>query len=593
MIHNSQFQIRNALIAKWPVRVNNKIGMSNINDKWVSTYPKESLVYQAYQFAKEAHKNDLRKTGDPYISHCLAVAETIKSWGLDEASIATALLHDVVEDTKYNLQTIEKKFGSEVAFLVDGLTKIEGLSYSGNKNQAENMRKLILAISEDLRVVFIKLADRLHNMQTLKAMPAEKRLRIAQETSDIHAPLAYRLGMQKLSGELEDLAFPYLYPKEYAWLIKTVKEKYIDRQKYVERVRPVIEQKLKENGIVPLRIDARAKRYSSLYKKLLRYDMELEKIYDLVAIRIIVATVEDCYATLGIIHKYWPPMPNRFKDYIALPKPNGYRSLHTTVFCVDNKVTEIQIRTMEMHEENELGAAAHWAYQQAKLTKDYRKGRVPTVETEEVLWVKQLRNWQRHFADSEEFLRSLKVDFFKDRIFVITPEHDVIDLPVGATPVDFAYRIHSEIGNQCIGAKVNNKIVPLDYQLRSGDIVEIITQRGKKPSESWLEFVKTSLARSRIKSVLRQKNKNILKDFNAPMVEFKVTAKDRTGLLKDIAGVFAKLKINIHNISTQKSGIFQSLVIKCENLDQAKVEKTMVKLKTIPEVEEVAYRYLR
>lgn len=562
---------------------------------WLKNYPPDSLVMQAYKFAEMAHKDERRKTGDPYITHCLDVAKTVYDWGLDNQTIAAALLHDVVEDTAYSISDIEKKFGDEVAFLVNSLTKVEALKYTGNKTQAENLRKLMVAISEDLRVIFIKLADRLHNMRTLKALSPSQQKRIAEETTEIYAPLAYRLGMQWLSGKLEDLAFPYLYPKEYEWLINTVREHYEERQAYAERIKPIIKRKLEENNIIPIKIDARAKRYSSLYKKLLRYDMDLGKIYDLVALRIIVKSVEECYMVLGIIHRNWPPLPGRIKDYIALPKPNGYRSLHTTVFCVDNKITEIQIRTEEMHEEAELGAAAHWAYEQSKDTKDYYKNRSRTVNKKEMLWVRQLRNWQKHFRDPDEFLHSLKVDFFKDRIFVITPEHDVIDLPVGATPVDFAYRIHSEIGNQCVGAKVNGRFVSLDYQLRSGDVVEIMTQKGKKPSESWLYFVKTSMARSHIKSALRKKHLTLRRKYIPPSLEFKIAVEDRTGLLKDVAAVFSNSKVNItavHSTANPRTA-FPTVTIKCDNLEQKKLEKILVKLKKVPGVKEVAYKFNR
>ena len=342
-------------------------------------------------------------------------------------------------------------------------------------------------------------------MQTLKALPIQKQKRVALETYDIYAPLAYRLGMQNLSGELEDLAFPYLYPDEYKWLIENVRERYEERVRYLERVRPILEEALKKNNIKVAGIDYRAKRYSSLYKKLKRYDMNLDQIYDLVAKRIVVGTIEDCYAALGVIHQMWPPLPGRIKDYIALPKPNGYKSIHTTVFCVDNRPTEFQIRTEKMHEEAENGIAAHWVYENYKETTGYIEGKAAFADRKELAWVRQLREWQAALPDSEEFLDSLKIDFFRDRIFVITPKGKVVDLPYGATPVDFAYQIHTRVGDECCGAKVNNKIAPLDYKLRSGDVVEILTQKSKKPSESWLKSVKTETAKKRIRAAMREK----------------------------------------------------------------------------------------
>ncbi|MEX1014290.1 MAG: RelA/SpoT family protein [Candidatus Paceibacterota bacterium] len=567
--------------------------MNSSSIKWLEKYSKDNIVIKAYEFAKEAHKNDLRKTGDPFVVHCLEVARTVERWGLDEATIVAALLHDVVEDTSYTLKDIKDNFGKEIAFLVDGLTKVESLQYTGNKGQAENMRKLMIVISEDLRVIFIKLSDRWHNMKTLGVFREEKQKRIAKETTEIYAPLAYRLGMQWLSGELEDLAFPYIHPQEYKWLIKTVDAHFKERQKYAEKVKPKIAKILKKNNIEPVKIDARAKRYSSLYKKLLRYDMNLDKVHDLVALRIIVKTIEDCYAVLGMIHKEWPPLPGRVKDYIALPKPNGYRSLHTTVFCVNDKITEFQIRTEEMHEEAEMGAAAHWAYQQTKGTKTYFKNKSQKANEKDIAWIKQLNNWSKNFEDSEKFMQSLKVDFFKDRIFVVTPEHDVVDLPAGATPIDFAYRIHTEIGNQCSGAKVNGNIVPLDYELRSGDIVDIMTQRGKKPSESWLEFVKTSMAKERIKSSMRKKSSTFKKRLSKPNVTIKIITEDRSGLIKDVSSVFSELKVNIININSQRNhdSSFHNVSVKCGFLNQKKIEKILVKIRKIKEIKEVSFSY--
>ena len=357
---------------------------------WLEKYPKNSPVRRAFAFAEEAHKGTTRASGAPYITHCLAVGEILNNWKLDESSIVAAVLHDTIEDTKTLLSDIRKEFGEEVAELVDGVTKITKIKYGGN-NDVENLRKLVLSFSKDIRVILIKLADRLHNMRTIEFKLPEKRTEISRETVEIYAPIAYRLGMQKISGELEDLAFPYLYPDEYAWLVKNVKEKYDERATYADKLKPLITQILKDARIKPSSIDLRAKRYYSLYKKLIRYDMDFEKIYDFVAIRIIVKNIHDCYAVLGAIHKHWTPIPGRFKDYIALPKPNGYRSLHTTVLALDNKITEIQIRTKEMHEEDEFGVAAHWAYQQVKKDTPKKMDSWKGVKNKkELLWVEQL-----------------------------------------------------------------------------------------------------------------------------------------------------------------------------------------------------------
>ena len=545
-------------------------------------------IKRAYDLAFKMHEGQKRKNGEPYFNHALATAETIAEWGLDETSIVAGLLHDVVEDTDYPLDKIKSEFGEEVAFLVDGVTKLGKIKYRGVERQVENLRKMMLALSQDLRVVIIKLADRLHNMKTLAALPPQKQKRIALETSEIYAPLAYRLGMQWISGELEDLAFPYIYPKEYRWLIENVNEKYGERAAYIEKAKPMIEKVLKDAGIEVTTVDSRAKRYSSLYKKLLRYDMDIEKIHDLVAMRIVVKNVEDCYAALGIIHNNWPPLPNRIKDYIALPKPNGYRSLHTTVFFVDNKITEIQIRTKEMHDEAETGIAAHWAYELSKNSKEYLNKEASFANKRELQWVNQLKTWQNEFSNPEEFLESLKIDFFKDRIFVITPKGEVMDLPAGSTPVDFAYQIHTDVGNSCAGARVNGKIVPLDYQLHSGDIVEVHSQKNKKPSESWLDFVKTTNAKNHIKSGLKGGIKKLtVQEIQGS--ELKVTLEDGIGLLKEITAIFSRNHVNILSINTISNARFPILKFKCDLTSKDKIEKLILKLKSIKEIKEIGY----
>ncbi|MDO8504710.1 MAG: RelA/SpoT family protein [Candidatus Liptonbacteria bacterium] len=555
----------------------------------------QGMIAKAYKFAETAHAKQKRKTGEPYFIHVLATAEILNSWHLDEATIDGGLLHDTVEDTGVKIEDIAKEFGEQVAFLVAGVTKLGKIKYRGSEAEAkaENLRKMILAISEDLRVVFIKLADRLHNMRTLSALPPQKQKRIALETHEIYAPLAIRLGMQNLSGELHDLAFPYLYPEEYKWLDAQVAEAYEARIKYLEKLKPVVKKTLEEKGILPQTIDFRAKRYNSLYVKLLRRNMDVENIYDLVAMRVIVRTTEDCYAALGIIHNLWPPIPGRIKDYIAMPKPNGYRSLHTTVIGPDKKLVEFQIRTEEMHDVAEHGIAAHWIYKtHGGMSPDKQK-----KVLEGAKWLEQLRRWQERQAETgaspDDFLESLKVDFFKDRIFVITPRGEVIDLPVGSTPVDFAYHIHTQIGDACFGAKVNNQIVPLNHELRSGDFVEILAQKNKKPSEDWLTFVKTSLARDHIRQALRKKQGALRR--SAPMkTELKITAEDRVGLIKDVAIIVARSHINIESLTTTNApiGNFQIIKAICNTVEKPKIERLILKLKAIKEIKEISYRLL-
>lgn len=555
----------------------------------------EGPVGRAYKLAERAHAGQKRKTGEPYFNHVLAAAETIEQWHLDEATIVAALLHDVVEDTKITLDQVKKEFGDEVAFLVDGVTKLGRIKYRGAENKAENLKKMILALSQDLRVIFIKLADRLHNMRTLEALPPQKQKRIAMETDEIYASLAYRLGMQNLSGELRDLAFPYLHPKEYEWLKKNLADQYEAREEYLKTVRPTLESALKTRGIKPLVIDFRAKRYSSLYLKLLRHNLDIERIYDLVAMRIIVNDVTECYAVLGVIHELWPPLPGRIKDYVAMSKPNGYRSLHTTVIGPDNKPIEIQIRTQQMHDENENGIAAHWLYEQNRRT---GKTTIPPGHiARELRWVQQLRNWQETYenpeTDPQEFIQSMKIDFFKDRIFVITPKGDVLDLPAGATPIDFAYQIHSEVGDACVGAKVNNQFVALDRELQSGDLVEILTQKNKQPSPDWLKFAKTALARDHIRAASKRKE-HTLRQRMPTKTELKIVVQDRVGLLKDVTSVIARSHINIVSLQTSRSpgSQFSSDRIECATTDRGKIEKLILKIKKVNGVKEISYRLI-
>jgi guanosine-3',5'-bis(diphosphate) 3'-pyrophosphohydrolase len=547
---------------------------------------------RAFLLAKKCHEGQKRKTGEPYIIHPIRAAITVANFKIDTPTVEAALLHDVVEDTPCGLEKVKEEFGEEVAFLVNGVTKLGYVKYRGVEEEVENLRKMMLAMSEDIRVIIVKLADRLDNMKTLHALPQEKQRRIALETLDLYAPIAHRLGIGELAEELEDLAFPYVYPKEYAWLIENVGERYEERRRYLESLVPILKDALEHSGIIPLSINSRAKHYYSLYQKLLRKDMNLEAIHDLVALRVIVKSVEECYGALGVVHAMWKPLPGRIKDYIALPKPNGYRSIHTTVFGPHGKVIEIQIRTQEMHEEAERGIAAHWHYTEAKTGK-LRSGAVP----KEFAWVRQLQKWQEEQSITDNFIDSLKIDFFKDRIFVITPKGDVVDLPEGATPVDFAYQIHTEIGNQCSGARVNGKIVPLDYRLSSGEVVEILTQKNKMPSEQWLEFVKTSFAKNKIREALRKKHGTLARaspqEAGASETHFLIRVKDRIGLIQDISKVFAAAKINISEFVTKERGDYPIIIVSCRMPNAKKVGEIATRLRAIKNVEEVSVKSSR
>lgn len=471
---------------------------------------KNGLIAKALEFAKIAHQDQLRLNGESYFNHCLETAETLNLWRMDEETIAAGLLHDTLKHKKATELELKEKFGEEVAFLVQGVTKLGLLKYRGTQTKIENIRKMILALSRDLRIVFIKLANRLHNLKSLDALPKEKQETIAFETNEIYAPLASLIGMPNLAGEMQDFCFPILNPDKYSWLIGNVKEKYEERHAYLEKFKPSLEKLLEENNLHPTLVDFRAKRYSSLYHKLLRYDMDLERIHDLIATWVVFKDVKDCYKALGVIHQKWSPISaDRIKDYIAAPKPTGYRSLHTTVVGPENKNIEIQIHTERMHEENKNGLAAHWFYKQCP-TKNLPPKSFLRKTIQELPLIKHLRRWQDPLSDiastNQEFRETMKIDFFADRIFVITPKGDVVDLPNDSTPIDFAYKIHTEVGDTCVKAKVNNEFKPLNTKLKSADLVEIITQKNKKPSADWLKFAQTSLAKERIRFLINQKN---------------------------------------------------------------------------------------
>jgi len=546
-----------------------------------------TLIREAFYFAKSAHGEQKRTSGEPYFLHPIETAKIVASYDLDDETIAAALLHDVVDDTPITHKEIEKKFGPTVAFLVQGVTKLGKFKYRGIERQVENLRKMFLAMAEDIRVVLIKLADRLHNVNTLKALPPDKRRRIALETIEIYSPIADRLGMGELKGLLEDASFPYAYPEKWAWLMANIKDKFETSRAYIEGIKPQVLKELRAQGIVPVEIQARAKHYMSLMRKLEKYDMNFEKVYDMVALRIIVDTVEQCYATLGIIHGLFKPLPGRIKDYVALPKMNGYQSLHTTVICYEGKITEIQIRTLEMHKHAEHGIAAHWSYSE----KGKPKGG-PILDEKKLAWVRQLQEWQNELReegqDSKEFLESLKIDFFKERIFAFTPDGDVIDLPEGATPIDFAYMIHSEIGDHCAGAKANGKMVSLDYPLHNGDVVEIITQKNKKPTTAWFSLAKTNYARAKVRRYIEKSAPKIKHRY-----QFKVGVKHKVGIISNITGVMAKAKISITEITSDTSHPKVGYIfIRFSSDDEKLLEDVAKKIKRNPDIISVETKML-
>ena len=467
-------------------------------------------VTKAYQLAEEAHKDQRRVSGEPYILHPLAVAQILADMKIDTTTITASLLHDVVEDTSYTLDDPKKMFGKEVAFLVDGVTKLSRLNYRTKEDQQLNsMRKMFLAMAKDVRVVVIKLADRLHNMRTLRYMRSDKQKRIAQETLEIFAPLAHRLGIFNIKWELEDLSFRYLEPDKYYDLVDQMKQKRHVREEIVNEAIDVLKKALDEAHI-HCEINGRPKHFYSIYKKMKKDNRDLSQVYDLFAIRVIVDDVKDCYGVLGIVHSLWKPLPYRFKDYIAMPKPNNYQSLHTTVIGTRGQPVEIQIRTWEMHRIAEYGVAAHWRYKEGNQTAN------KDAFDEKMGWLRNLLEWQ-DTSNPKEFVNALKLDAFSDEVFVFSPRGDVIDLPQGAIPIDFAYRIHTDVGHRCVGAKINGKIVPLDYKLKNGDIVEIITSKVGKPSLDWLNIVGSSESRSKIRSWFKKENReeNIAKGLDA------------------------------------------------------------------------------
>ena len=458
------------------------------------------LLRRAFVFSAFEHKGQVRHSGEPYLVHPLEVADLLADMKLDVVAIAAGLLHDIVEDTQTPIEKIRELFGHDVAHVVEGVTKLGAISFSSSEErQAENFRKMLLAMVDDIRVILVKLADRLHNMRTLQHLPEERRIKIAQETRDIYAPIANRLGMSKIKNELEELAFKFLEPKAYESLRARVEAKAKQTRGMITELKKTISATLEEAQVPVIEIDGRIKRLFSIHQKLKRQKIDLEQVYDLVAIRIVTKSVRDCYAALGIIHQTWSPVPGRIKDFIAMSRPNGYQSLHTSVISDRGFPFEVQIRTEEMHRQAEEGIAAHWKY---------KEGRVGAGSDEQYfLWLRQLLEWQQEVRDPQEFLQNLKIQLYPEEVYIFTPKGEVKSLPRDATPVDFAYAIHTDVGHQCVGARVNSKMVPLRTKLRNGDIVEILTAAGHKPSRDWLNFVATSRARGKIRHFIQAEEK--------------------------------------------------------------------------------------
>ena len=494
-------------------------------------------IIKACELATDAHKDQKRESGEPYITHPIDVATILADMGMDTSTIAAGVLHDVIEDTEYTYEDLKNAFNVEIADIVQGVTKLGKIEYkTKEEQQADNVRKMLLAMSNDIRVIIVKLADRLHNLRTLKFVPKAKQKQKAKETLDIYAPLAHRLGISKIKWELEDLSFRYMHEETYYQLVKEIAEKRVERESYIKDITSDLYKKLDDSDI-DSEIDGRPKHFYSIYRKMINKNKTIDEIFDLTAIRILVNTVKDCYGALGIVHTIYKPIPGRFKDYIAMPKPNMYQSLHTTVIGPQGKIFEIQIRTFEMHKTAEYGIAAHWKYKQGDNSKDEK----PIGN--KLAWVSDILEWQKETSDAEEFIEGFKIDLFGDEVFVFTPKGVVIDLPSKSTPIDFAYRIHTDVGNRCVGAKVNGKIVPLDYKLKTGDIVEVLTSNNAKgPNIDWLNMAKSNHAKSKI----RQWFKKIKKEENID--------KGKEAFEKELK------KQGVHYVDIAKGEIYEKLI---------------------------------
>lgn len=504
------------------------------------------LIKKAYDFANESHKEQRRESGEPYIIHPIDVAKILAEFGMDTNTICAGLLHDVLEDTDCTYEKMASIFNEEIANLVNGVTKLGKIEYkTKEEQQSDNVRKMLLAMAKDIRVIIIKLADRLHNMRTLKFMTKEKRKLKAKETLDIYAPLAHRLGMSKIKWELEDLSLRYLHEEEYYELVHKIAEKRVERESYISTVIDEITEKLEDSGI-DSDIDGRPKHFYSIYRKMVSKNKSLEQIFDLTAIRILVNSVKDCYGVLGIVHTIYTPIPGRFKDYIAMPKPNMYQSLHTTVIGTAGKTFEIQIRTFDMHKTAEYGIAAHWKYKEGDTAEDKEHN-----FEKKLVWLRDMLEWQNETSDAEEFMEGFKIDLFSDEIFVFTPKGVVINLANGSTPIDFAYRIHTDVGNKCVGGKVNGKIVPLDYKLKTGQIVEIITSNSAKgPNMDWLKIATSNQAKSKIRAWFKKakKEENIDKGKDLLEKELKKQCVVFAEIAKGEAYEKMQRRYNIHGI---------------------------------------------
>jgi len=521
-----------------------------------------SLVKKAYRYSAKAHRGQKRYSGAPYISHLLEVAKILADLELDVITIAAGILHDIIEDTDTPLPTIKEEFGEEIAMLVNGVTKLSKISFKTlEEQQAENYRKMFLAMAEDVRVILIKLADRLNNMRTLQYIPPHKRVKVARETLEIYVPIANRLGISRVQWELEDLSLYYLEPLEYREVVNRIAKNRLERESYVESIKGIIKKEIQKVKI-EAEIQGRPKNIYSIYKKMEKGKKDFFQIYDLIAIRVICNSVRDCYAVLGLLHSIWKPMPGRFKDYIAMPKSNMYQSLHTTVVTPKGEPLEIQIRTWEMHKTAEYGIAAHWKYKEkVDLKKDKKL-------EERLSWLRQILEWQKDLKDPKEFMENLKIGLFQDEVFTFTPKGDVKILPLGSTPIDFAYLIHTDVGHKCVGAKVNKRIVPLDYKLKSGDIVEILTSKSSRgPSRDWLKIAKTSGAKNRIKIWFKKemREENIQKGkelFEKEMEKYKIeTSSELTKKLKEVSIElgFTELESMFENIGYGKLTAYQVL----------------------------------
>ena len=506
------------------------------------------IVKKAYELSLQHHSGQLRASGEPYLVHPLEVAILLAEMQLDTTAIAAGLLHDSVEDTSVTTEEIKEQFGEQVAHIVEGVTKISKIDFASREEaQAENVRKMMLAMVDDIRVVLIKLADRLHNMRTLQHLSPERQQKIAKETLEIYAPLAHRLGMGKIRGELEDLSFPYVDPVGYKMVMEQVEALRKDGERALAKMVETIRLKLKEANVSVVRVDSRIKRMYSIYQKVVKQKITPDQMYDLLALRVITYSVNDCYAVLGIIHNAWRPVPGRIKDFIAMPRPNLYQSLHTTVIAEDGHPFEVQIRTEEMHKLAEAGIAAHWKY---------KDGPISARDEQRLAWLRQVVEWQREMADPGEFLSTLKIDLYPEEVYTFTPKGKVVILPRDATPIDFAYTVHTEVGHSCVGAKVNGRIVPLRSKLRSGDIVEIMTQTGHNPSRDWLGIVKSSRARQKIKHWLNIHQRERAIEIGRKLIEkearkYRIALKD----VKDPELLKAALEYGVNKVDDLMAGI--------------------------------------